>query len=214
MKYQMDTLKFDLSPKYVVPDIFSYFLSAERNLCRFPFVIQHWDHGLQPLPAWLTLPQGYWSQEPIMGLLIAVPVAWPALWGIALVARRLVYPSHNDWLDQDRRRAVYTWLVASLLICGTATAVVDFCVDSSTMRYLGDITASWVILGLLGSWTIVRRGYCRWWLRSLGYVAFAGAAVATLAIGLLLGFQGYINHFERFNPWLYEQAVTKLSLCK
>ena len=81
------------------------------------------------------------------------------------------------------------------------------------MRYLGDATFGFLLLAVLGAFSLYERARERPVLRRSLVVGLCLAAAATIAMGLLLGVQGYENHFKKHNPELYSKLDRALSLC-
>ena len=214
LKYQMETIQLELSARYAVATIHSYFLRTSELSCRFPFVIQHWDAGLRPMPPWMPVPQGWTEQEPIIGILVAVPTVWLAPVAIRAAIRCFLQASEASWPSHPARRITFAWLVVTLLIAGTFAGAADFVFPAVTMRYLADFAGPWVILGLLGAMLMVARSRGALWRRWGSRVLVSALTIGTIVVGLLLGFQGYNNQFERNNPTLYEKAVTSFSICR
>ncbi len=205
---QLDTLTWKLSPKYLVANLYQYFISPPELSCHFPFLVQWWDHGIQQVPGWVAAGDGYYVQEPVVGALLVVPVIWCAWFSVPKLLsfdpRRTV-----AWSNQG----AYLWCVLAFAISGSLTAGLDFSVLTATMRYLADFTFGLVLLGILGGFTL-RSSLRGRWTRALGTIVIVGTSLGTVVMGLLLGFQGYNNQFAIHNPPLYEKVVHKLSLCK
>jgi hypothetical protein len=82
------------------------------------------------------------------------------------------------------------------------------------MRYLEDVTAGLLLFATWGAWSVYQMLRRKKWARR----AFGGAmgvlAAGSIALGLLLGYQGYNGHFAYFNPKLHERLTRHYSLCK
>jgi hypothetical protein len=52
------------------------------------------------------------------------------------------------------------------------------------------------------------------WTRAAATVVLAGTSLATMTLGLLLGYQGYNNQFVIHNPSLDAKLVRALSVCR
>ncbi len=83
--------------------------------------------------------------------------------------------------------------------CGIVPALFD--VFGTTMRYLFDISPCLALAGMLVLWKARERA-SKWTRRSLDGL-FVATAVATSAIGLLLGSTGYYSQFPNHNPELF-----------
>jgi hypothetical protein len=82
----------------------------------------------------------------------------------------------------------------------------------ATMRYLNDVSAGLVLLGLLGAFALRTHRIGRLVPAVTGsLVAVLGGA--TIFIGAALGYHGYNGHIAKFNPKLHDKLVTALSVC-
>jgi hypothetical protein len=210
--HQMSTMKFSASLFYLPANLFSYFLRTPDLSCHFPYVIQWWDHGIHPLPNWLPPADGYFVQEPCVGALVVVPAIWLGAVAVFKVARGWLYESTDSATSANR--GTYAWCCIAFFILGTATAAYMWCLLSATMRYLADFTFGLVLLGVLGGLTLWSRWRTRRWTRVAATTLVAGTSVATIVLGLLLGYQGYNNQFVIHNPSLDTKLVRTLSICK
>jgi hypothetical protein len=208
---QLTTLRFRLSSEYVVINLFNYLLRPLSASCYFPFAIQ--VSGDRGFPAWLPRPAGYLTGEPVTGILIAVPCAWLGVIALVAAARRLRAFIRTPSL-RDPHTRLFLFATASFLVLGTATGLAEIGLYMATMRYLADVTAGLTLLGLLGGWTLLAATQGRRGWHLAAQIAFVGLTGATIVFGVLLGFQGYNNHFERHNLPLYTKLVGALSVCR
>ncbi len=211
---QLTTWKYSFSSDFIGANLYSYALRPFETGCEFPQVRQIWHPPATVLPDWIGIPKGYYLTEPLVGWLRVVPITWTgavALAAAALAAWRL-------WRRQGapealvRHRRVYVWCVACFTVLATATGFADLGLFLATMRYLGDVTNGLVLLGVLGAFTLYAKLRKRA-LRVLVRALVIAGCVATVGFGLMLGFQGYIEHFERYNPSLRARLVQALSVC-
>jgi hypothetical protein len=103
------------------------------------------------------------------------------------------------------------WSVAGLAGGAILIFMVDLGYIFSTMRYLGDIVPSLVLLASLGFW----QGYAQlkahaFW-RKIFALAGTGLAIYTAAVGFLLAVTGYDMRFEHLNPDLFEKITRWLA---
>jgi hypothetical protein len=211
LHFQLDTLKFVTSASYVPANLFSYFLRTPDLSCSFPFLIQWWDHGIHPLPTWLSSAEGYFVREPCVGALVVVPAIWFGVVALASGSRKCS-PQQFGRSTVTHRRA-YLWCVSTFVVLGSVTAAFAWCMDTATMRYLADFTCGLVLLGILGGMTLWSRSRTNRWTRAAAGTLLCVTSVATAVAGLLLGYQGYVNHFSLYNPSLDTTIVSALSMC-
>lgn len=199
---QLTTMPYHASGSYVPLNFYSYLLRPFDPSCEFPYALQLPDVGGSSFPGWMSVAPGYTTQEPVVGMLLAVPWSWLAPIGMILVPRAAI-----------RTSKVLVWCAASFAILGTVTGFPGLVSFIATMRYLGDVTPGIVLSGILGAWWMVSRTSPGTWPRRLVTAMCASLALATVLLGLLLGFQGYGGHFRLHNPALYDSLVRALSLC-
>lgn len=80
------------------------------------------------------------------------------------------------------------------------------------MRYLSDVSFGLVLLAILGGFALKTH---RWGktVPRLTSTVFSLLAVASVVMGLLIGYQGYNGHFHGQNPELDAKLVKALSVC-
>jgi hypothetical protein len=196
--------RFRLSSIYVLPNLYSYVLRGWWADCSFPYLYQSWNLGASAFPEGFKLPHDYMAIEPVVGWALAVPLAWLFPLGFVLAPWRTA-------LTRRRDRA----FVFCLLCFGTlaaVTGVVGLGLYGATMRYLSDIMFGLVLLALLGGYALLFHRFGRAAPRAVSG-ALGALAVATACIGLLLGYQGYNEHFQRYNPALDKKISAALSFC-
>jgi len=214
VKYQLNTFPFITSAKYVPVGIYSYLLRPLGKSCRFPFLSALYDIGARGFPRGTTLPSGYSTHEPQAGLFVTSPWTWmvflAAGFTVAAVIRwrRAGAPSPLP----DARARTHLWCVASFTMLSVLMPLVFLPAVDTTMRYVADFSTGFALLATWGAW----RGLARLpagWPRWSGVAVLLLLALATAAIGLLLGFQGYDEMFKYHNPALYESLRRKLAFC-
>jgi hypothetical protein len=209
-------MRLNIARVYVLPNLWSYFFRPLAVTCEFPFVTT--VPSERGFPAWMRLPPGYWTPEPLAGLLPASPAGW-------LVPVALVFAGHLVWsrwrgrkLEDVRptmssQQRTTLWFVASALSLALITALPIAGQFIATMRYTADASAGTALLAIWGGWSLYAQAGERIWQRravALGLVALAGG---TVVIGLLLGTQGYDDMFRNRNPALFEMLRRVLSRC-
>ncbi|HMJ56150.1 MAG TPA: hypothetical protein VK540_28985 [Polyangiaceae bacterium] len=211
---QLNTMHFRASADYVVPNLYSYFLRWPVFSCQFPFATSPWDHGQAAFPVHYEIPSGYWVQEPVAGMLRVVPWAWLAPLGLVFAAQAAwarFIPAALPQSHAPSRSSL--WCAGAFAVLAAVTALPFVATFGATMRYLGDVTAGFMLFATWGAWGLYQRIRKRKWLRR-GYGAvLTGLAAGTVALGLVFGFQGYGGHFKLYNPTLTEKMVRTLSRC-
>jgi hypothetical protein len=205
MTEQVSYFEFNLSPRYFLTNLYSYALSPFELSCRFPYALQSMAQGPKAVPSWVPLDREYLLLEPISGFLYSAPITWlsPIPLGVAA------------WHLRDTRRAAwrsYIYCTLSFAVLGSLTGALVLFVYAATMRYLADFIYGIFLLAALGAFTAISvlkspRA------RSLAGAVVAAASCVTVLLGLLLGYQGYNDHFQRFNAALDARLVKSLSVC-
>jgi hypothetical protein len=196
--------RFRLSSIYVLPNLYIYTFGGWWSDCSFPYLYEIWNAGPGALPRWLELPPDYQVIEPVVGWARAVPLAW-------LFPLGLVFAPWRTALGGRRDRA-FVFCAVSFGVLASITGVIGLGLYGATMRYLGDVTFGLVLLALLGVYAL---RFHRFGLAAPRLVSnvLGLLTLATVCIGLLLGYQGYNAHFHRYNPALDKQLVNALSFC-
>jgi len=220
--YQLTWIGFGSSARFIVANAWSYALRPLAFGCRFPFLHGVSDIGATAFPAWLHRPAGYIVYEPVVGCLLAIP--WTALAPVAAVAgvRRLwalgrgrapavAVGGPGDALDGPA--VALTWLAASTTVAAGASFLVPLTLFWATMRFLGDATPALTLAGTVGWWLCLARAEGRPRLRRLIAACAVAAALATVAVGVALGFEGQYQHFRQHNPALLDRLEKALSFC-
>jgi hypothetical protein len=217
LRYQLNNMPFRPKWPYLWLNLYSYLLRPMGTSCEFPYVFALWNIGPRGFPAGTRMPEGYWSPEPVAGLLPSAP--WTVLSVLAVglcvwaVAKR--YRTERVFLPADQRGRVDLWCAASFIVMSTVPLLPVAAVPTATMRYAADISTGVVLLATWGAWTAHARlaGKRPIWRRSALVVGVA-LAVATVILGVLLGLQGYDGMFKVHNPTLYKVLVRSLSFCR
>jgi hypothetical protein len=220
INYQTTTLKFRMSPHYWLTNIYSYTLRPFFPECRFPYLIAPAEPGARAFPNGTAIPEGYLLIEPLVGWLRAVPLTWlvPIL-PLAVAQRLRMWRTRGALGPAEAQTALnakprtFLWLVLCLTILASLSGIPAMGLYMGTMRYLADFTNALVLLGILGGFWLYSSAAQRR-LRFASALFFAAPAVATICIGLLLGYQGYVGHFKTYNPELDQVLVSTLSFCE
>jgi hypothetical protein len=213
---QLSTMRLHIASEYVLPNLWSYLLRPLAVTCEFPFVAVLPSE--QGFPAWLHLPPGYWTPEPLAGLLPASPAAW--LIPVALVlAGHLLWSRWRGRKVEDQRPALAAqqrttlWFLASALTLALVTALPIAGQFLATMRYTADASAGVALLIIWGGWSLYRHAGERPYPRRAVTLVLVSLAAGTVVIGLLLGTQGYDDILRNRNPALFETLRRVLSRC-
>ncbi len=210
---QLNVVHYRGSFGYIAPNLYSYLLRWPRLSCQFPFATAPWDAGPSSFPTGYTLPEGYWIQEPVVGMIVAAPWVWLCPLGLFFLVSHLL--QRQSVMRPTRATPSYSslWCAAVFLILASVTALPFIATFNATMRYLGDVTAGFLLFATWSGWTLYHRLHRRPALRVVVGVTFTALAVCSIAVGLLFGFQGYGEHFKTNNVQLYDKMVAKFSRC-
>jgi hypothetical protein len=213
--YQLNSMHYRPSADYVGPNLYSYFLRWPVFSCQFPFATAPWDQGAAAFPKNYEIPDGYWVQEPVAGMFRVVPWAWLGLLGLVFATREALPRSMARPLPKAGAATGATlWCAGAFAILAIVTGLPFVPTFGATMRYLGDVTAGFILFATWGAWGFYQWMSRRKWLRR-GYGALLTLfAAATIVLGVLFGFQGYGDHFRLYNPALHEKLIAKVSRCK
>ena len=218
VRLQLTGWPFRFSPRYIVANLHQYLFRPPILTCRFPYaVVPYGVDAAAALPGWIPFRDGYMTPEPLAGMAWAFPLVWAApiavVVGVSILRRRLrregVEPESESRARWSRD---LVWCVASFGILSMVPWVAPLGLYLATMRYLGDVRSGLGLLGALGLWALWGRASRRWQRRCAVGLG-VGLTLTTIALGLLLGFQGYTGHFRRFNPELSARLERSLSVC-
>jgi hypothetical protein len=204
-KEQVSYFDFRFSVRYLCANLYSYVLSGFEWTCRFPYALQSMASGPKGVPSWVPRANDYLVLEPVSGFLYTTPLTWLFPVPLLVSARHLRQLRRAAWRN-------YAFLALSFALLGSLSGAAVLFVYSATMRYLGDFIYGLALLSVLGAFTWIASRRSALGLRVASW-ATAALCLASIAGGLLLGYQGYNNHFARFNPELDHALVERLSLC-
>jgi hypothetical protein len=219
---QLSTLKFRISTDYWLVNLYTYLLRPFKSECTFPYAFATWyPPAKTALAGWMGVPEGYLLNEPVVGWLRVVAVAWwlPVAVLVAVRKLRRLLASRatvTAMPDTDREfsasNVTYVFCAATFGLLGSVTAFALLGLYMATMRYLSDVTNGLVLLGLMGAFTVYSSRVTRWG-RALTSAAMVASFSATIVFGLLLGYQGYNGHFKQFNPTLDVRTRERFPAC-
>lgn len=207
------SMKFRFSFDYWPANIYAYLLQTFQVTGQFPYLHQMTRFGEAGIPSWMEYPKGLIMDEPVVGMLKAVPLTW--LGPLAVFFGIQTFRKHRlpEFTVQARLSIVY---VMAFLIIGTVTGFAALGVFITTMRYMGDFTAGFVLLGVMGGFSLYSAA-AKWKApgklsRVAVGISFCALSLGTIGFGLAFGYQGYGQQFERFNPKLHQQLIQHLSI--
>ncbi len=180
---------------YVAPGLWFYLFGLPQPIAVFPFLAIGGLHtGSYPG----VLPAGYFTYEPVAGLLPMAPLV------VALAAL--------PWLWRRRPHALgpLAPVLLALALAGAAcTLFLAYVFFSTSERYEVDFVTP-LLLGALAAWLALARHTPRGWRRSL--VRFGGGALAlwSCLTGLSIGFTGAENLLATQHPgtWRLLETLT------
>jgi hypothetical protein len=212
---QLSTMQFRTAPGYLLPNLYSYLLRPLHPSCRFPFVAAPAGLEARAFPAGFTLPRGYTAPEPVAGLLNATP--WVLLAGLAVVLVGVMSWRARRTPEQpavpDLRARATLWCGVAFLVLGTVTGLPEIAEFFASMRFLADVEGGLVLAGAWSACWLYGQVRDRAWQGHLATAVIVALGGASIAIGLLLGLQGYDQMFERHNPELFQRWVRTFSRC-
>jgi hypothetical protein len=209
--YQVTLQPFFGRPEYVSANVFSYLFAPLHGLCRFPFVNMR---GERSPPLGLHWPPGYFTFEPVAGLLVTAPwcgLAVLAIWRVvayafawlrgAWLSPALLVSTHEAW----GLSCSAVWMLSMIPALGLWEA---------SMRYLGDaiggivLAATFGVFASLGRIHPERRASGR---RARGSIVALG--LYTCAVGVLCAFGSYDDPLRKYNAPLLHRLEQSGSFC-
>jgi hypothetical protein len=205
------------SPLNIPTNLYTYTLTGVETAGSFPWIRPRLGNTRPPPLAWAALhipgaqaltPPLYYS-EAVTGVLYAFPFSLFAVVGLGLSLQALCsgMPRAESPPDGPARKPGPTVAakVSLLLFGGGAAAFAPTLLFAfATARYLADLTPVLAVLSALGAWFLLsdrtEKGATTWWVNLLVWVL----GFLSIAISLVLAFQGYALRFERLNPEVYE----------
>jgi hypothetical protein len=210
--YQMTWLTFTASPAFFLPNVYSYALRPLLYACEFPFLFvpQDMPHAF---PKWFPLPPGYHVGEPLAGLLVTTPWTWLGPLAAAIGSRRIWRVLRAKEAPPPATRLML-WFVLCAGCFGVLAMAGGLVLLTGTLRYLGDVAGMFVLLGTAGAWWLRDRFRGQVWRRRAIDAGVIAAAIATIVVGLALGFLGQYGFFRLYNPKLMDKLEAKFSVCQ
>ncbi|HEY8945498.1 MAG TPA: hypothetical protein VIM73_14615, partial [Polyangiaceae bacterium] len=172
--------------------------------CQFPYLYQVWWWRSAAFPSWFPVPSDYMVDEPVIGWLRAIPSTWLIPCAFLLVPRPLRLGF--------RQSRAFLWCLISFSALASTSGLAALGVYGATMRYLTDVSFGLVLLGILGGFALRTHRWGRAMPR-LTSTVLSLLGIATVVMGMLIGYQGYNGQFHSHNPKLDAKLVKALSLC-
>lgn len=209
--YQLG-IPFDMSVRYLPANLWSYSFHSLHGGCRFPFLIPCWHNDFplrHTLPSWLPWPDGYYTYEPLAGVIPAVPFSWLLCAPLLGVVWRRLRRTNAVRTGADAR---WRWFCALLAWTGVAASLPILMMFAFSMRYEAELLPSVLLLATLAGWGLLRlpRSKLGAWLAKLSY---GGLAVSSALIGAAYGFSGYFQLFATQHPQLFQPLQETLNFC-
>ncbi len=213
--YQLNTMPLAMSRTYLPLNLYSYLLRPLGVSCQFPFVFALRDIGTRGFWRGVKLPPEYMTHEPLAGMLMATPWSWLVIAALGLGVFAMVRAQRVGapiFAAEPARRA-RVWLAVSAVVLATTPILPVIAGIGATMRYLADISTGFILAATWGAWSLVEHLGDRPWPRRAALGTLAAVAGVTIALGMLLGFQGYDDTFKHHNPGMYQALTRRLSTC-
>jgi hypothetical protein len=216
VRYQMG-LTVDVSPAYILPNLWQYLVHPLHGLCRFPFLEAKWHQELRPhMPSWLPSPPGHYAYEPVTGLLFGFPFGYLLLLGPLLRWVHVLRAKAKGVVGQSVAGAAVAKVVVArfsgIVIPVTAVAALPvLCLFAFCMRYEMDVLPGLVCLAAVAGWRALGLPGRAW--RAATRILFVTLSVGSIVIGALMGFSGYFARFEFQNPALMKQLGDAFNFC-
>ena len=212
--YQLSWIRFDSSLRFLPANLWSYTLRPLAWSCTFPYLTGVTDMGARALPSWLHPADGYIVYEPVVGCLVALPWAWLAPVTAVAGVRRLCLSTHGRGrASGDARAVALTWAAVATTAAAAGALLVPLSLFWATMRFLGDAAPALTLAGTLGWWLCHEHFRDRPAPRRLIASGAVVLALATVAVGAALGFEGQYRHFRLHNPALLDRLEKHASFC-
>jgi hypothetical protein len=204
VSYQTSTMSFLTDRRFWLANVYSYALRSPAYSCAFPWL--HAPYAPQaPLPRGMGWPLNYVAYEPLVGMLRTTPLGVMLLGPPAISLWRRLRPAapREALLGRELRVLLVAFLGASLALLPALGLWM------ATMRYQEDVIAGFVLAAVLCAWATLRWAATQpRWVRVLGNTIFQGTGLLTLVAGVLLGFEGYLNHYATHNPQYLRLAAS------
>jgi len=183
-----------MSYKYIVQNVYNYFLVPPQMQDHFPFVFSN-GGNIQSILPFLDLPDFY-NTNPVTGLIYIVPFIFFSV--LSVVKRKTL---HRAGIQPPETDPHFVWLRRTLA-GGVLIALFFLLVFFwAAMRYVMDFMPMLMLLSIIGYCQGYTSAKARGWER---YMVAAGILIVGLSIVVspLLGISSSLKLFERKNPAL------------
>jgi len=192
-----------VSGRYIPPNLYVYLFRPPGLRSEFPFIYSQWVTG-DTFPAFIVLPPGYLSTDPVDGLLLTAPFLLLALvppWRqVTAFFRAPGIQTLKAWYSSLFSERIILWMMY-----GSGLAAFAFILTFyyPTMRYLIDSTPMLAPMAAVGGWQWMSGGRARTGRQA----AVVILVIMTVTAGFLLCINGPHDYFERANPGLYYHLI-------
>ena len=183
-----------MSYRYVVQNIYNYFLVPPQMHDQFPFVFSN-GGNIQSILPFLDLPDFY-NTNPVTGLIYTVPFIF-----FSALSTFKRHPSSEQGIQSPKIDSQFIWVTRTLAGCILIALVFLLVFFWAAMRYVMDFMPMLMLLSIIGYCQGYTSAKARGWER---YMIAAGILIVGLSISvsLLLGISSSLKLFERKNPAL------------
>lgn len=192
--------------RYILPNLYSYLARLPFFEPQFPFLSVPWVKK-GAWPGFIPLPESYYYTEPVAGLFSLVPVI--GLAGLVGLGWLYLIFHGADTKRPSAESMARSWLPWMTIWLGGA-ALLELLVlmvfISSSLRYLADLAATWILLATIFSimaWSRLTEGT---WRRLFSF-SWLTASGMTVLFGLLVSLTGYAGAFRDLNPALFQRLM-------
>jgi hypothetical protein len=184
-RYQLDHISQVnvFNPRYIAPNAYNYLIRPVGLQASAPFLVEA-ELTRSSWPAWIHIPKGYVTREPVAGIFPTMPYSWFFLaaivfciFGIKDIKNRI-----KAQFDQNQFPNWIFILLAGGIIINFA---IILCFQYAVFRYLSDVTPLLIIASSLGWWKLISftKNHQEW----CQFIILAGLLLAFISISLAVG---------------------------
>lgn len=193
------------SPKYMLPNIFTYIFRLPDISAEFPFITVPWIKE-NMWPSLIRLPENYYYTEPVAGILWVLPLI--GLTTLLLVRLSWLFINGDisrNTLKEKTKSNSFSWFGFTLLAYILIQLFILLIFINSAMRYLVDISPAMIVLSTMFVAYYVQTVDTNPYLIKFIASLWVMASFLTVLSGFLIGFTGDSNNFLNQNPVIYYQ---------